>query len=93
MAGEDVHILLAYEYVPDMSDRRGPYRDAHLERIRAEQAAGRVVMAGALGDPPIGGAIAFRGVTREHVEAFVAEDPYVQAGLVTSWRAERWNLV
>jgi uncharacterized protein YciI len=51
------------------------------------------VMAGALGNPPTGGAIVFQGVDREQVESFVAADPYVEAGLVTAWRVERWNLV
>ena len=50
-------------------------------------------MAGALGNPPSGGAIAFRGVGRDHVEQFVDADPYVQASLVRSWRIEPWNLV
>ncbi len=85
--------LLLYTYVPDMAERRGPYREAHLERIRAEQDAGRVVMAGALGNPPSGGAIVFQGVAREDVEAFTAADPYVQAGLVTEQRIEPWTLV
>lgn len=93
MASEDPHLLLIYEYVSDMAVRRGPHREAHLERIRAEQEVGRVVMAGALGSPPSGGAIVFRGVGRRHVEAFAAADPYVGAGLVTSWRVEPWNLV
>jgi uncharacterized protein len=93
MADDARHILLLYDYVADMADRRGPYRAAHLERIRAEQDAGRVVMAGALGNPPSGGAILFKGVPSEHAERFVAADPYVQAGLVTSWRALPWNLV
>jgi uncharacterized protein YciI len=26
-------------------------------------------------------------------EAFVAEDPYVAAELVTAWRVEPWNVV
>ncbi len=113
MAADDVHHLLLYEYVQDMAHRRGPFREAHLERIRAEQAAGRVVMAGALGDPQpddvseaqrgeggrragfklTGGAIVFCGVQPAQVEAFVAADPYVAAGLVTSWTVQRWNLV
>jgi hypothetical protein len=76
-----------------MTERRGPHREAHLEHIRADQRAGRIVMAGALGDPPTGGAMAFCGVDQKHVEAFVAADPYVKAGLVTSWRLEPWNLV
>jgi uncharacterized protein len=88
-----MHYLLLYEYVEDMLERREPYRDAHLERIRAEREAGRITLAGALGDPPSGAAIVFEGVDREQVEAYIREDPYVKAGLVTSWALERWNLV
>ena len=87
------HHLLLYEYVDDMLERRGPHREAHLDRIRVERDGGRIVMAGALGDPPTGGAIVFRGVTADHVEAFVHADPYVQAGLVTSWHFAPWNVV
>jgi uncharacterized protein YciI len=93
MAAPDEHLLLQYEYVDDMLARRGPYREAHLERITAERAAGRVVMAGALGQPPRGGAILFRGVEPAHAEAFAKGDPYVEAGLVTSWRLDPWKLV
>jgi uncharacterized protein len=93
MADQDVHHLLVYDYVDDMSERRGPYREAHLANIRAERDAGRVVVAGALGDPPSGGAIVFKGVVPEQIEAFVQADPYVQAGLVTAWRMNLWKLV
>jgi hypothetical protein len=93
MVQDDSHLLLIYDYVDDMAARRGPYREAHLEHIRAEQRAGRIVMAGALGNPPSSGAMAFRGVDPKHAEAFVAADPYVKAGLVRSWRLEPWNLV
>jgi uncharacterized protein YciI len=93
MPESPVHHLLLYEYVDDMADRRGPYRAAHLERIRAEQQAGRVTLAGALGDPPHAGAIVFKDVAREHIEAFVADDPYMSAGLITGYRVERWNIV
>jgi hypothetical protein len=90
---EDTHLMLQYEYVEDMIDRRGPHRQPHLERVKAERQAGRIVMAGALGDPPSGGALVFRNVDPEHVERFAAEDPYMTAGLITSWRVRRWNLV
>jgi uncharacterized protein len=93
VADQDVHHLLIYDYVDDMLERRGPYREAHLANIRAERDAGRVVMAGALGDPPSGGAMVFKGVALERIEAFVQADPYVTAGLVSSWRVKRWNLV
>jgi uncharacterized protein len=92
MADDETYLLL-YTYVEDILERRGPHREAHLAGIRAEQEAGRIVMAGALGTPPSGGAIAFRGVSPQHIEQFAAADPYVQAGLVTDQRIERWTLV
>jgi uncharacterized protein len=89
-----VHHILFYEYVKDMLERRGPYRDAHLARIGAERDAGRIVIAGALGDPPTGAAIVFGdGVAVGDIEAFAAADPYVEAGLVTARRIEPWALV
>jgi uncharacterized protein len=92
MADEDTYLLL-YTYVEDMADRRGPYRDAHLAAIRAQRDAGRITLAGALGTPPSGGAMVWKGVTPDDIEAFTAADPYVINGLVTSQRIERWNLV
>lgn len=85
--------LLLYEYVPDMAERRGPYREAHLERIKAERDAGRIVMAGALGNPVSGAAIVFRDTDEAAIEAFVRDDPYMQAGLITAARIAPWNLV
>ncbi len=93
MAGAGDHFLLLYVYVDGMAERRGPFREPHLDHIRAEQAAGRVIMAGALGTPPTGGAMVFRGVELDYVERFVAADPYVEAGLVLSYRVEPWNLI
>lgn len=89
---EDHHILF-YDYVDDILERRGPYREAHLERIRAARERQELVMAGALGDPPHGGALVFRGIAAAQIEAFAREDPYTQAGLVRDWRIERWHLV
>lgn len=85
--------LLLYEYVEDVLERRGPYREEHLARIRELQAAGQVSLAGALGDPPNGGAIAFVDVDQADVERFAQEDPYVRAGVVSNWRIEPWTLV
>jgi uncharacterized protein YciI len=93
MADPDTHILLLYDYVEDMLEQRGPHRAAHLEKITQQRETGNLVMAGALGDPPIGGALVFKGVDPEYVEEFVRDDPYVKAGLVTAWRAQPWRLV
>ena len=88
-----IHQVLFYDYVEDVLERRRPYREAHLAAIRAEREAGRVVMAGAVGDPPHGALIVFGDVEPEAIEAFARSDPYVEAGLVVTWRVEPWNVV
>ena len=50
-----------------------------------------MLMAGAVGDPPHGAVIVLREDAA--AEAFVGEDPYVAAELVTAWRVEPWNVV
>jgi uncharacterized protein YciI len=88
-----VQQILFYEYVRDVLERRAPYREEHLERIHAARADGRIVMAGALGNPPHGAVLVFGDIEREQVEAFARDDPYVQSGLVTDWRIESLNVV
>jgi uncharacterized protein YciI len=85
-----VHAL-RYEYPPDVLERRAPHREGHLAMLRAEREAGRVVMGGALGDPPTEALIVFRDAS--DAEDFVARDPYVAGGVVASWRVEPWNVV
>ena len=83
--------MLLYEYVGDIVDRREPFRDAHLAEIRAGKEAGKILMAGPLGDPPLGAAIVF--ADQAAAEQFAQADPYVANALVTSWRVEPWTLV
>lgn len=85
------HVLF-YDYVPDILERRGPHREAHLARLREWAADGRMVAAGALGDPPAGAAIIFRVEDTQEIERYVEGDPYVAAGLVSSWHIEPWAL-
>ena len=85
---EQLHILF-YEYVPDIVERRAPYRDGHLGLIRRWYEEGRIVLAGGVGDPVSGGLLVLRAEDPQAAaEEFVAEDPYQPAGLVTSWRVE-----
>ncbi|HEX7299749.1 MAG TPA: YciI family protein [Solirubrobacteraceae bacterium] len=85
---EQLHILF-YEYVPDVAERRAPHREGHLALIRRWHEDGRIVMAGALGDPPHAGLFVLRADDPQAAaEEFVAADPYQPAGLVTSWRVE-----
>jgi uncharacterized protein YciI len=83
--------ILRYEYVSDIAERRMAHRPGHLELIQAFHSDGRLEIAGAVGDPPSWGLLVFRDV--EAAEAFVAGDPYVAAGLVTSRSIEPWTVV
>jgi uncharacterized protein YciI len=87
---ETLHVL-SYDYVPDIMRRRAPHRDAHLAALRRLADEGLLVSAGATGDPPTGALIVFR--TAEAAETFLAEDPYVAAGLVRSHRLAPWTVV
>jgi uncharacterized protein len=90
MADDDRIYMLFYDYVEDMLERRTPHRDAHLAHVKTQRDAGHIVLAGPLGDPPAGAALAFRGIGPDSIEEFVNEDPYVKAGLVTDWRVQFW---
>jgi uncharacterized protein YciI len=83
--------ILQYEYVPDMADKRTPHRQAHLDLIAAYHGDGRIVMGGAVGDPPSAGLIVFR--TADAAQAFVDEDPYGAAGLVVKSTIQPWTVV
>ena len=85
--------LLFYDYVDDIVERRGPHRDAHLAHIGRWKDDGRIVMAGAISDPPHGGVLAMRVDDPALVEEFVTEDPYNKAGLVKEWKVEPWTVV
>ena len=89
---EETHLLL-YEYVENMAERRTDHREGHLAHLQAVRDAGNLVIAGAYGDPVSGGAIGFRGISREAVQEWVANDPYTLAGLVVDHQIHPWNLV
>lgn len=88
-----MHFLLFYDVVPDYAERRLPLRAAHLAHARAAVERGELVLGGALADPVDGAVLLFRCESPEVVEAFVAADPYVAAGLVTGWRVRKWTTV
>jgi uncharacterized protein YciI len=82
---------LLYDYVPDILEKRGPHREAHLALIKEGSDAGSIVIAGPIGDPPTSALIAFRDA--DAAKAFAEADPYVRNGIVTSWRVEPYAVV
>lgn len=87
------HQALFYEYVENALEARAPHREEHLALVARYVADGQIAMAGALGDPPHGGLLIFRGDDPAPAERFAGEDLYVREGVVRSWRVEPWTVV
>jgi uncharacterized protein YciI len=88
-----MYFALSYDYVPDVLEKRTPFRADHLALAREHLAAGKLILAGAF-DPPTDGALfVFKAESIAEVEAFVARDPYVANGVVTRHRIRPWNVV
>lgn len=79
--------VLTYEYPDDMLERRGPHREAHLAHVEEWESDGRVILAGAVGDPPVSAVFVF-DCGADEVESFADSDPYSIAGLVLSREIE-----
>ncbi len=92
-ASRTAHFVLLYDYVADIAEKRSPYRAAHLALANQYLDRGELVMAGAWADPLDGAAFVFTVDDRTRVEEFVTADPYVQNGLVPSWRIREWTVV
>lgn len=87
------YLLLFYDYVPDVLERRGPHRAAHLEHARAAKDRGELVNVGAVGAPPTGAVFVFADIGADAVQAYADADAYTEAGLVTGRRVEPWTVV
>ncbi|HTE53962.1 MAG TPA: YciI-like protein [Kofleriaceae bacterium] len=88
-----MHYLLFYDVVPDYTERRAAFRDAHLARAWAAHERGELILGGALADPVDGAVLLFRADSPRVAEAFAEGDPYVLNGLVTRWRVRAWMTV
>jgi uncharacterized protein len=88
-----MHHLLQYELAPDYLERRADFRADHLAAAWAASDRGELVLAGAVGEPPESALLLFAGDSPAAAAAFARADPYVQNGLVTSWRVVPWRTV
>ena len=87
------YFALRYDVVDGFLQKRAPLREAHLAMVRAGHDRGDIVMAGAVGDPPDGALLVFRGDTADAAEVFARNDPYVTSGLVVKWSVQPWSVV
>lgn len=83
--------VLQYQYVENMMEKRQPYRAKHLELVINLMQNNQCLQAGALGNAE-GGLFSFF-CTKDVIQSFVDQDPYVSNKLVTNWTIQEWNLV
>ena len=87
--------LLRYNYVSDVLEKRGPYREGHLNLAKKLIEEGKCLSGGPTGDlgmkVPTGALFIF--TDPEAAKLFVEEDPYVVNGIVTGHSIEEWNVV
>mmetsp|Transcript_23487 Transcript_23487/g.32939 ORF Transcript_23487/g.32939 Transcript_23487/m.32939 type:complete len:129 (-) Transcript_23487:223-609(-) len=87
--------LLSYDYIPDVLEKRGPFREGHLGLAKKLIEDGKCLSGGPTGEPgmevPKGALFIF--TDEESAKGFVEEDPYVSGGIVTAHSIEEWNVV
>ena len=83
---------ITYHYVPDILERRAPHRPAHLGRLQQRLAEGKLILAGAFADPVDGALLVVEAESAGEVYAWIAGDPYTEAGLITSVDVRETNV-
>jgi uncharacterized protein len=86
------NFILEYVYVADILEKRTPYRPDHI-KLAEDYNQEKLIISGGPFNPPTGAVFVFSAEGKETVEEFVAKDPYVAAGLVTSFSIREWNVV
>jgi uncharacterized protein len=82
--------VVFYASSPDVLTLAPQHFPAHQARLREFHARGLLLMVGTFGDPVTEGSMAIFS-TREGAEEFVAGDPFVLNGVVSSWTLREWN--
>lgn len=86
-------MILQYQYVPDILEKRAPFRAEHIAGAKAGAEEGKIVFAGAFGDQPEGALFIFKDSSEADVKSFVQADPYVKNGLVPSFTIKPYAVV
>jgi uncharacterized protein YciI len=85
------HFVLTYALPTDYFERRGPFKEGHMQLIAKAAERGGLVIAGAIGMPLTSAAYIFDG--EGAAEIFAQADPYVTGGVTTHWSVALWTPV
>ena len=95
MSAPPTRYLLNYDYITDVLEKRGPFREGHIGLAKDMIEKGSCVSGGPtskLGESVPNGAL-FIFNSKEAAEDFVKGDPYVEGGIVTSHSISEWSVV
>ncbi len=87
--------LLKYDYIPEVLEQRGPYREEHIALANKFIAEGTCLSGGPVGEVgmevPKGALFVF--LDAKSAQEYADGDPYVANGIVTQYSIEEWNVV
>lgn len=83
--------VLFYDLAEGAEARAQEHFPAHSARFAAFHERGLLLMVGPFTDPPTGAMGVF--TSREAVEEFMADDPFVRHGVAAAPRVREWNEV
>lgn len=81
--------VLHYDYVSDVLEKRGPFREKHLQLAQDLCLSGGPV-SNLNEEVPTGALFVFG--SPESAQAFVEQDPYVSGGIVTKHSIQEWTV-
>ena len=82
------HVLI-YELAADAMPLAQRHFPAHRQRIQEFHDRGLMLLVGTFSDAPVGAMAVF--TTREAAEEFMAADPFLQNGVVSTHRVREWD--
>jgi hypothetical protein len=82
--------VVVYESSDDVMSKAPQHYPAHKARIDEFHARGTLLMVGTFADPQADGSMAIF-TTRDAAAEFVHGDPFVEHGVVASYRILEWN--
>jgi uncharacterized protein len=82
--------VLRYNYVSDVLEKRGPYREEHLALAKRSCISGGPTASTKEPNKPTGALFVFPDSLS--AMSFVDKDPYVSAGIVTDVSIEEWTV-
>lgn len=88
-----MYYILFYETIEDYVEKRKPFRSEHLSLVEQASKSDQIVMAGAFANPADGAAFVFKADSKDIVENFAQNDPYVKNSLVSRWYIREWTVV